>query len=131
MQVKTKLLFSAMLMGLTAFTQPQQPPRPPGTEEKVKHVTEKIEKEISLTAAQKNQIAAAYKDFFSEMDKLRGKEGKLPPPPPPPPPADKAAVDRLSKARDAKIKASLSQTQYEKYVQLEKSLRPPPPPPNN
>jgi hypothetical protein len=105
-----------------------QPPKPPTNEEKLKHVSEKINKEITLTAAQKAKIEAAYKEFFISMDKLR-KDGKpeAPPPPPPPPPGKKEDVDKLVKARDAKIKSVLSESQYKKYAEVEKSLRPPRP----
>ncbi len=128
---KKFILFSVMSMVvLCAMAQPQQPPKPPGTEEKLKHVSEKISKEITLTVAQKTKIEAAYKDFFIEMDKLRAKNGKAetpPPPPPPPPPGSKEEVDKLSQARDAKIRSVLSEAQYKKYTEIEKTLHPPRP----
>ncbi len=103
----------------------KQPPKPPGKAERLKHVSEKIGKEITLSAVQKAKVEAAYKDFFDGMDKLRSKEGKQEmPPPPPPPPKDKAAVDQLSKLRDAKIKSALSAAQFKKYTEIEQSLRP-------
>ncbi len=100
----------------------EQPPKPPGQKERLKHVSEKISKQITLSAAQKAKVEAAYKDFFDGMDKLRRKEGK--PEMPPPPPKDKAAVDQLSKLRDAKIKSALSVAQFKKYTEIEQSLRP-------
>lgn len=106
----------------------EQPPKPPGQAERLQHVSEKISKQITLSVAQKAKVEAAYKDFFDGMDKLRRKEGKPEmPPPPPPPPKDKAAVDQLSKLRDAKIKSALSVAQFKKYTEIEQSLRPPRP----
>ena len=104
-----------------------QPPKPPTTEEKLKHVSEKINKEITLTPAQKAKVETAYKEFFADMEKLRKKDGKDMPPPPPPPPGKKEDVDKLVNARDAKIKSALSEAQYKKYTEIEKSLRPPRP----
>jgi hypothetical protein len=49
------------------------------------------------------------------------------PPPPPPPPADKEAVDKLVNARDAQVKAVLTAAQFQKYAELEKTMRPPGP----
>ena len=123
---KKWLLFVAGTIMLATITtaQPQQPPKPPNPEERLKHVSEKISKEITLTAAQKAKVETAYKEFFAEMEKLRDKKE---PPPPPPPPVKKEDADRLSKVRDAKIKAALSEAQYKKYTEIEQSLRPPRP----
>jgi hypothetical protein len=48
-----------------------QPPKPPSDAERLKHVSEKINKEITLNPAQKTKVEAAYKDFFADMEKLR------------------------------------------------------------
>ncbi len=118
-----------------AQEQPPKPPKRPSAEERLKHVNTEIAKKLTLTEAQQKIVAAAYKNFFAEMDKLAPKE----PPPPPPPPVKKEDAERLSKERDDKIKATLSADQYNAYLELEKTLRPPhhekrgempPPPPN-
>jgi Spy/CpxP family protein refolding chaperone len=130
MNKKFFILFSNAMLVTAIATAQQGPPKPPGNEEKLKHVSEKINKEITLTAAQKTKVEAAYKDFFIEMEKLRknNKDGKPEmPPPPPPPPGKKEDVDKLAKARDAKIKAALSEVQYKKYSEIEQTLRPPRP----
>ena len=119
------ILFSNLvLIVICLMAQPQQPPKPPSPEERLKHVSEKISKEITLSAAQKTKVETAYKDFFAEIDKLRNKNGKKEPPPPPPPPVSKEDADKLSSLRDAKIKAALSADQYKKYAAMEQSLRP-------
>ena len=48
--------------------------------------------------------------------------------PPPPPPANKEAAEKLGKARDAQIKTVLRADQYQKYIVIEKTMRPPMPP---
>ena len=122
-----KKIFFLLFSAVAAMNAMAQPPKPPSNEEKLKHVSEKINKEITLTASQKAKIDAAYKEFFASMDKLR-KDGKPEmPPPPPPPPGKKEEVDKLVKARDAKIKSVLSEAQFKKYAEVEKSLRPPRP----
>jgi hypothetical protein len=100
-----------------------QPPKPPSAEERLKHVTEKMEKDLQLTKAQRETMTAAYKSFFAEMDKLRSKE-KPPPPPPPRPPEDKAAAEKLTKERDSKIKQALTDAQFKKFLELDKQMRP-------
>lgn len=128
MNPKKALVYGGMLLTGIVHAQPQQPPKPPSNEERVKHVSEKINKEITLTATQRAKVESAYKDFFTEIDKLRRKEGKPEtPPPPPPPPGKKEDMEKLSKARDAKIKSALTDAQYKKYTEIEQSLRPPRP----
>jgi hypothetical protein len=125
------LLAGLLLLSVSSNAQgpPADAPRPPSKEERLKHVTERMEKELKLSAAQKAKLSEAYKTFFNEMETLRKKEngGNPPPPPPPPPPKDKAAVDKLVKSRDAQVKSVLSAAQYQQYVELEKSMRPPAP----
>lgn len=127
--MKNNFLLIFILITFHAHSQPPKDRKPPSPEERLKHVTERMNHEITMTPAQQTKLTAAYKDFFKAMDALRSKNGKqaLPPPPPPPPPADKAAVDKLVKERDAKIKAALNTEQFKRYSELEKSMRPPPP----
>lgn len=125
--MKTRSFYCLVAVILVTGTLQAQPPAQPSAEERLKHVTEKIGKEITLSASQKTAITAAYKDFFASMEKLREKEGKEQAPPPPPPPRNMEAVKKLSQLRDQKIKAALSAAQYAKYTELEKSLRPPMP----
>jgi hypothetical protein len=125
--MKTKSFHCLMAAILVAGSLHAQPPGQPSAEERLKHVTEKIGKEITLSASQKTAVTAAYKDFFASMEKLREKDGKEQAPPPPPPPRNMEVVKKLSQLRDQKIKAALSAAQYAKYTELEKSLRPPMP----
>jgi len=100
------------------------PPKPPSIEDRLKHLDERLSKEINLTAEQKKKIEVAFKDFFIKADKLHD---KMPPPPPPPAPGNKAEMDKLSKERDNAIQQVLSADQFKKYVEIEKTLRPKPP----
>jgi hypothetical protein len=124
MKKKLMVFSGALLLIVCAMA---QPPKPPTPEEKLKHVSEKISKEITLTPAQKAKVESAYKEFFADMEMLRRKNGKPEMPPPPPPPGKKEDVDKLVKARDAKIRSTLSEAQYKKYTEVEKTLRPPRP----
>jgi len=116
------------LIAITGFccqsllAQPPQPPKPPSPEERLKKVSERLDKELHLTAVQKEKVLAAYKTFFADIEKNKSKN-----PPPPPPPVSKEVADKLSKERDAKIKEVLSAEQFKKYVEVEKTLRPKPP----
>ena len=120
------LLGNVCLLFVFAKAQPPMPGKPHNAEEGVKQVTEKMEKDLKLSSSQKEKVTAAYKDFFSEMEKQSSKDSKQPPMPPPPP-VRKEVADKLSGERDAKIKAVLSADQYQKYIALEKTMRPPMP----
>lgn len=125
-RMKKQFLTLFALLGFTAVIAQPEPFKPPSKEERLKQVTEKISKEITLTAVQKTKLEAAYSEFFEGMEKLRAKEAK-PAAPPPPPPVNREAAKKLSAVRDAKIKTVLSETQFRKYAAMEKSLRPPGP----
>ncbi len=124
------LLFTHLsLFCVVAFAQPGSAPKHQNSEERLKMVSDKMEKELKLTASQKEKMSAAFKDFFAAIENEKAKEGdaKNPPPPPPPPPVKRETMEKLSNARDAKIKTVLSEGQYKQYVELEKSMRPPRP----
>lgn len=128
MKKKSVYFLAAFLLGAFTMSAQQAPSKPPTPEQKLQHVTERINKTITLTEAQKKVIHEAYQDFFKSEEALRKKGGNAKmPPPPPPPPADKAAMDKLVAERDAKIKSVLSADTYKKYLELEKSMRPPRP----
>jgi hypothetical protein len=125
--IRNTILSVLVMLVFSTHAQLQQPPPPPGAAERLKHISEEIEKEINLTVVQKEKVKTAYKQFFDNMDQLRGK-GKIGAPPPPPPPGEKEAIDKLSKARDEQIRQAFSEAQYKKYKEIEKTLHPPAPP---
>ena len=125
--MKKNLLWMGMLLLMISITnaQPKEghcPPKPPTVEEHLKHVSTELDKKLGLSQEEKEKVLSAYKTFFTEMEKNR-KEGKELPPPPPPP-VSKEIADKLKSERDAKIKIALNEEQYNKYLEVEKQLRP-------
>jgi len=134
MKTKISILLSGLLLATCLVKAQQGPPpgqKPPSPEEHLKQVGNKLEKDLALSPAQKVKVEAAYKQFFAGMDKVRGK--MQPPPPPPLPPGKKKSADSLAAIRDAEIKKALSEAQFTKFKEVEKTMRPPrpqgPPPP--
>jgi hypothetical protein len=134
MKTKVPILLSGLLLATCLVRAQQGPPpgqKPPSPEEHLKQVGNKLEKDLALSPAQKAKVEVAYKQFFAGMDKVRG---KMPPPPPPPlPPGKKKSADSLAVIRDAEIKKVLTEAQFTKFKEVEKTMRPPrpqgPPPP--
>ena len=122
-------VFLFLMGGILVMAQQQGPPKPPDPADRLKHVSETLNKELSLTETQKEKVKAAYKQFFIDMEKLREEKSHslVPPPPPPPPPGKKEDIDKLAKARDEQIRSVLNAAQYKKYLDLEKTMRPPMP----
>jgi hypothetical protein len=91
---------------------------PPSIDERILIIDEKICKPLSLSPAQKETVDKAFRDFYTEMDKLVKTEAATKTPP------DKSKVEPLEKTRDTKIKQVLSGDQFKKYLELEKAARP-------
>jgi Spy/CpxP family protein refolding chaperone len=124
---KQTIILAAMLL-IAGFVQAQsdqngRPPKRPTPEERLKHVSEELNKQLTLTTVQKEKVLAAYKAFFTDMEKNKSKDAKKPSPPPPPP-VSKEIADKLSAERDAKVEAALTPEQFKKYVEIEKTMRP-------
>ena len=112
-----------------SLAQDQMPPKSLSVEDRIKHLNDALQKNLTITKDQQQKIDLVYKDFFVKMDKLH-----VPPPPPPPPPIDdkgkpsRAEVEKIFMERDDQIQKILDAGQYSKYREVEKSLKPPPPP---
>ena len=120
---KNIVLVAFMLLSVgLCKAQDNRLPKPPTIEQRLNRVSMELNKQMQLSPNQKEKILAAYKTFFADMDKNRDKDA--PPPPPPPPPVKKEIADKLAGERDAKIKQALTEEQYKKYVEIEKTLRP-------
>ena len=91
---------------------------PPSIDERMKIVDEKICMPLSLSASQKEMVDKAFREFYTEMNKLPKPQLDSQTPP------DKSKIEPLEKARDAKIKQVLSADQFKKYQELEKAARP-------
>jgi len=98
-----------------------QPPKPPGIEERLKRTKELLMPELKLTNVQIAVFEKAFKQFFIQADKLREDN------PPPPSPKVKLAMENLIKERDNKVKISLSEEQFKKYIPIVSKLHPPGP----
>lgn len=113
------LLLMFMTVQVSAQTEMHRVPKVPTAEERLKRVTETLNKTLNLTAKQQQTVTEAYKNFFAEVDKLHA--------PPPPPPAREKIEPFITK-RDNAIKAVLTPDAFKQYLELEKSLRPQQPP---
>ncbi len=94
---------------------------PPSNEERLRIVQEKVIKPLSLTTAQNDVVTNAFKEFFTEMEKMRKSQAN------PQQNIEKAKIDPLEKARDEKIRKVLSVDLFMKYKELDKATRPPRP----
>lgn len=115
------ILFISLFTGICfAQSQPDGKGRkPPTIEERLKMVNEKICQPLKLDKNQTAKVSVIFKDFFTEMDKLI--DFKTNPPRMP----EKSIIDALAKIRDNKVKKVIPENVFDKYIQLEKSIRPP------
>ncbi len=114
--------FFIVLVTSICFAQPQpdgKGRKPPTSEERLKMVNEKICQPLKLDKNQTAKVSVAFKDFFTEMDKLIDFKSN------PPRMPEKSKVDALAKIRDNKVKKVIPQNVFDKYLELEKSTRPP------
>ena len=118
----TKLFLAAITLILSMSNCISQPGnggmKPPSIEERLKMVDEKICQPLKLDKTQTEKVSAAFKEFFTEMEKIAK----------PPARPEKSKADALAKIRDEKVKQAIPETLYTKYLDLEKSTRPKNPP---
>lgn len=113
--MKSKItLFLMLILAGTLSTQAQQQRRTP--EERAKMSADRWSDSLKLSAAQKTDIEPVYLDFYKAQDKLR--EGLAPGTRP-----EKADVDKLTDARDAKLKIILKEEQFTKLKGMEAAMR--------
>jgi hypothetical protein len=93
--------------------------KPPTSEELLKMVNEKICQPLKLDKNQTAKVSIAFKEFFTEMDKLIDFKSN------PPRMPEKSKIDALAKIRDNKVKKVIPENVFDKYIELEKSTRPP------
>ncbi len=123
--MKSKIALTVLFISLfTGFCFAQSQPdgkgrKPPTIEERLKMVNEKICTPLKLDKSQTAKVSVAFKDFFTEMDKLM--DFKTNPPRMP----QKSKADALAKIRDTKVKKVIPENVFDKYIELEKSIRPP------
>ena len=121
--MKTKIAFIVLFISSLSTICLAQPngkeQKPPTIEERLKMVNEKICQPLKLDKKQTAKVGVIFKDFFTEMDKLM--DFKTNPPRMP----EKSKVDALAKIRDNKVKNVIPENVFDKYIELEKSIRPP------
>ena len=123
--MKSKIVMLALFISLftgVCFAQPQpdgKGRKPPTNEELLKMVNEKICQPLKLDKNQTAKVGVAFKEFFTEMDKLIDSKSN------PPRMPEKSKVDALAKIRDNKVKKEIPESLFAKYIELEKTTRPP------
>ena len=116
MKIKITLFAMLMLVGVLS-TQAQQGGGQRRTpEERTKMAVDRLIDSVKISAAQATDINAVYMDYYKAQDKLR--EGLAPGTRP-----DRAEMDKLIDARDAKLKVILKEEQFAKLKAMEAAMR--------
>ena len=115
MKIKITLLAILMLLGV-ASTQAQQGNQRRTPEERTKMAVDRLTDSLKISAAQAADINTVYLDYYKGQDKLR--EGLAPGTRP-----ERADMDKLTEARDAKLKIILKEEQFNKLKELEAAMR--------
>ena len=114
MKIKITLLAMLLFVGI-AGTQAQQGQRRT-PEERTKGTVDRLSDSLKLSTGQQTDVTAAYLEFYNGQDKLRA--GLAPGARP-----EKADMDKLTEARDAKLKVILKEGQYTKLKEMEAAMR--------
>jgi hypothetical protein len=113
--MKSKItLFIVMLFAGILSIQAQQGRRT--AEERTKMAVDRLSDSLNLSAAQKSDVDSVYLQYYKSQDKLR--EGLAPGTRP-----ERADLDKLAEARDAKLKIILKEEQFNKLKALEAAMR--------
>jgi protein CpxP len=85
-------------------------------EERTKMIGDRLTDSLKISAAQRKDVDAVYLEFYKAQDKLR--EGLAPGARP-----ERADVDKLTEARDSKLKIILKEEQFAKLKAMEAAMR--------
>jgi hypothetical protein len=113
MKSKIALFVMLMFVGILS-TQAQQQRRTP--EERTKMVVDRLTDSLKISPAQQTDLNPVYMDYYKAQDKLR--EGLAPGTRP-----ERADMDKLTEARDAKLKIILTEGQFTKLKEMEAAMR--------
>ena len=117
--MKSKITLFVMLMFagiLSTQAQQGQGGQRRTPEERTEMLVNRLTDSLKLSAAQKGDVNTVYLDFYKAQDKLR--EGLQPGQRP-----ERADQDKLSEARDAKLKVILKEEQFTKLKEMEAAMR--------
>ena len=116
--MKSKILLFAILMfaGVVSSQAQGQGGQRRTPEERAKMSVDRYSDSLKLSDAQKTDIQPVYLEYYKGQDKLR--EGLAPGTRP-----ERADMDKLTEARDAKLKVILKEDQFAKLKQLEAAMR--------
>jgi hypothetical protein len=116
--MKSKITVFVMLMfaGILSTQAQGQGGQRRTPEERTEMIVNRLTDSLKLSAAQKGDVNTVYLDFYKAQDKLR--EGLQPGQRP-----ERADLDKLSEARDAKLKIILKEDQFTKLKEMEAAMR--------
>jgi len=114
MKIKITLLAMLMFVGIVGTQAQQGQRRTP--EERTKMMVDRVTDSLKISAAQQTDVSAAYLEYYNAQDKLRA--GLAPGTRP-----EKADMDKLTEARDAKLKIILKDDQFTKLKEMEAAMR--------
>lgn len=114
MKIKITLLAMLMFVGILNTNAQKGQPRTP--EERTKMTVDRLTDSLKISTAQQTDVNAAYLEYYNAQDKLRA--GLAPGTRP-----ERADMDKLTEARDAKLKIILKEDQYTKLKEMEAAMR--------
>ena len=116
--MKTKITLLALLMfvGVLSSQAQQGQGQRRTAEERTKMIGDRLSDSLKISAAQRTDLDAVYLQFYQAQDKLR--ESLAPGARP-----ERADLDKLNEARDARLKVILKEEQYNKLKQMEAAMR--------
>jgi hypothetical protein len=114
MKIKITLLAMLMFVGIVGTQAQQRQQRTP--EERTKMDVDRLTDSLKISAAQQTDINPVYMDYYKALDKLR--EGLAPGTRP-----ERADMDKLTDARDVKLKIILTAEQFNKLKEMEAARR--------
>lgn len=114
MKSKLTLFVILMFVGILSSQAQQGQRRTP--EERTKMTVDRLVDSIKISTAQQTDVTAAYLEYYNAQDKLRA--GLAPGTRP-----EKADMDKLTDARDSKLKIILKEDQYVKLKEMEAAMR--------
>jgi hypothetical protein len=110
--IKSMLMFCGIVFSMSAISQ-DAPRQPMPVPDRVARTIERLKPELNLTEPQAKELDPVYTEYYTEMDKLRA-GGQQPTP---------EARQKLTDARDVKLKKILNEEQFKKLKELEEQMR--------